>query len=409
MAIECSGSKVQFAERPFIVLSTIIFVTMFFTWTIWATQFSIINQEHSIVTIPELPYCSNITESVYMLHMILYGMPHEFPQLLEENHQFDTLRDKSQNNTLILLNYNLTQKDGYIDYYNSNENIYYLYYPSNIADSYGEGHNYLLQKAFEFERNIKKCKHHYFSRMDPDIIFNISSISSMDENIHLHAIDMDFATKYNGDFKQMLAEYEPADVGVLMDGFFWPLHAKNCNSTYEICGVAHHDFCYMAWHRELAENPYSKLITKFDHLSWWSNAFFYWNINSWSFKNHVFAYFGFIAVNPAHNEYPRHGGYFALAVQYLEYHVLKNNSNISQCYPQEMIHELVHGKRINDTDINRYNYNDCGEYHKCISHHKQYSMFGYPKRKGNMDYSVSIDFQDVDQRYVDQLCPKKEY
>ena len=111
----------------------------------------------------------NNEKNIHFLHLIEYGMKNEFSELLAFNKQYNVLRDKSNHNTLILLNFKLDHKSGYIDYYDTNENIYYLYYPENIANSYGAGHNYMIDKAKEFEQTILKCKVDYYVRMDPDL------------------------------------------------------------------------------------------------------------------------------------------------------------------------------------------------------------------------------------------------
>ena len=339
-----------------------------------------------------IEHCGNINSSVHSLHLILYGLENEFTELIQNNPQYNTFRDKSQNNTLILLNYRLTHNKGYTDYYDADENIYYLYYPSNIVDSYGAGHNYLVEKAFEFELKFKKCKHHYFARMDPDIRWEVTPNS-------FTAGVTTFEEKYNRYFKQMLSTFEPAEVGAGMSGNTGEYDTERCIDQYQICGIAHHDFCFMTMHHELMENRLSPLITELDHLSWWSNAFLSWNINSWSFKNHVFNYRGFRTINTEHKEYPRQK-YIPYAIQYLQYHVLKNDSKLIQCYPQRIINGLKSGR----TRFKDYELNDCGK-HKCISSYEQCMIFGYPQVKGNKDYSVSIDFKTVSQQYVDDLCP----
>ena len=84
------------------------------------------------------------TSSVYILHLILYGFKNELDGLIQGYPQYNLFRNASQHNTLVLLNYKLTHDKGYSDYFDPNLNIYYLYYPSIISNTYGESQNYLL-------------------------------------------------------------------------------------------------------------------------------------------------------------------------------------------------------------------------------------------------------------------------
>ena len=142
----------------------------------------------------------------------------------------------------------------------------------------------VILKAFEFERDIKKCKFQYFVRLDPDLTFTGSP---------------SFETKYNNDFKRVLSKFEPAVLALPRQEQYEKYHSnrkktrknirtpKHCIIDDAICGIIHMDFMSMTFHHELAENPDSHFITKFDDVSWFSNAFLQWNLYSRSFKSHI--------------------------------------------------------------------------------------------------------------------------
>ena len=191
----------------------------------------------------------------------------------------------------------------------------------------------------------------------------------------------------------MLSIFEPVNVGIPIrrDGGNWskPINygVKHCDIENNICSIAHYDFFFQATHREFVDNPYYKGILILDDESWHANQFFSWNINSWSFKNHIFVYYRFGANNAAHDDYPRGRDYNQKAIGWMNENILKNNSKIMQCYYSS----------------NKSALDDCGKYN-CIYKHHQYQGWGYPKAKENTDYSVTINFQNVSQYYIYNLC-----
>ena len=159
-----------------------------------------------------------------------------------------------------------------------------------------------------------------FMRFDPDISFHATNIDQNAQN----QSSVSFEARYNIDIKNVISEFEPA-VFAVPPRLAHTRYAHS-NSIYKspdhcilnrcICGMNHMDMAAMAFHHELAQNSDSQFITKFDNLSCWSNAFYLWNIYSWSFKSHILTYYGIYSFNTVHINYA-HSNFIVIAIQYI--------------------------------------------------------------------------------------------
>ena len=72
------------------------------------------------------------------------------------------------------------------------------------------------------------------------------------------------------------------------------------------------------------------------------------------------------------------------------------------CYPivtDQNIRDLASVRSPRDGRIS-----NCGPGHKCLSSYNQFGGFGYPLLKDNINYSVSINVENVTQQFADELC-----